>query len=107
VTKLLLLAAALGVTGAIALATTTGCNTGSGACPNVEQVVPGGACTEEELQCGFTLTTPNAACDGTSSTYDTSCTCTNGLWVCPDPIACEGGADQSDQGSAADEGGAE
>lgn len=95
---LLPIALLCGVVGFVAL---DACNSGNGDCPAKESIAPGASCSDEHLQCAFGLKTPNAACDGTSTAINTSCTCTNGSWACPDPFVCEAGAgDGGDDGSA-------
>jgi hypothetical protein len=72
------------------------CNSGTGNCPAKETIQPGASCDDEHLQCAYDLATPAPACDGTSTTISSSCTCTNGTWACPDPVACEAGAPTDD-----------
>jgi hypothetical protein len=85
---------------ATALAATAACNS-LGDCPAAAEVVPGGTCSGDQLQCAYTLSTQTAACDGVMTTVATSCTCSGGSWVCPtgfcdatttDAGASEGGA---------------
>ncbi len=61
-------------------------------CPAKESISPGGPCSSEALQCAYDLATPSPACDGTSVTLASSCTCTSGAWACPSPAACGGEA---------------
>ncbi len=65
-----------------------------GVCPSASSIKPGGSCSGDYLECPYTLQTPSQACDGTSveGGLATSCVCTNGTWVCPDPVSCEGGS---------------
>jgi hypothetical protein len=77
-------------------------------CPAKESITPDGPCGSEALQCAYDLVTPAPACDGTSVTLASSCTCTSGAWACPSPVACGGGesadaaADAGDDASASD-----
>jgi len=92
------LVAALGVVGAVAVAsltaftTVTACNNGTGTCPDKAGIVPGASCSDDTLQCAFDLMTPAVACDGTTTTIETSCTCTDGTWACPSAVECDSGA---------------
>ena len=87
---------------------TTGCNTGTDDCPDKAMVVAGGSCSDNHLQCAYDLMTPAAECDGTNTVIETSCTCTDGTWVCPDPFACDSGAPTDEAGmEAGDEAGME
>ncbi len=88
------------VTAAVALVATTlvvaaGCNN-PGNCPAATQVVPGGSCSGDNLQCPYTLAPAGAAADAGVAT---SCVCTGGKWSCPSS------GDGGDDGSAADGGG--
>ena len=86
--------------GAVGFVALDACNSGNKDCPAKEAIMPGGSCSDEHLQCAFDLKTPAAACDGTSSPIETSCTCTKGSWACPEPFECEGGpGDGGDEGS--------
>jgi hypothetical protein len=80
------------------------CNTATGECPAKETIVPGASCTETDLQCAFDLATPSPACDGTSTTIPTSCTCTSSAWACPSPVQCstDGGSDASADAAGSD-----
>ena len=88
----------LGVAGAVLVAflgtftTVTACNGGSGSCPDKAGVVPGDSCSHDKLQCAYDLMTPAVACDGTTTTIETSCTCTDGTWACPSAVECDSGA---------------
>ena len=99
----------LGVVGVVAGASltaftsVTACNTGSGKCPDKAAVVPGASCSDNKLQCAFDLVTPAVACDGTSSTVETSCTCTDLTWACPSAVECDAGADPGEAGEDASE----
>lgn len=64
-----------------------------GDCPSASSIEPGGSCSGNYLECPYTLQTPSQACDGTSveGGLATSCICTQGTWVCPDPVSCEAG----------------
>jgi hypothetical protein len=101
------LVAALGVVGAVAVASltaftaVTACNNGTGSCPDKAAVVPGASCSDDNLQCAFDLTTPAVACDGTSTTIETSCTCTDGTWACPSAVECDSGAVEEEAGEEA------
>jgi hypothetical protein len=61
-----------------------------GTCPSPDSITPGAPCSGESLECAYTLQTPSPACDGTvvEGGIATSCVCTAGAWVCPDPVAC-------------------
>lgn len=90
-----------------AIGGTTACNSGNGACPTTP-IVPDDPCSDDDLQCAFDLSTPAAACDGTTTTIPTSCTCTKGHWECPAPFECDAGepdeaGDDSGDASAGDE----
>ena len=67
--------------------------TGSGGCqdsndcPAKEQIKPGASCGSSDMQCAYDV--PQTACDGTKSTVESSCFCTDGKWSCPDEWACE------------------
>ena len=95
--RYLLLPVALlcGIAGFVALGA---CNSGNKACPAKESITPGGSCNDEHQQCAYALTTLNAACDGTSTAIETSCTCTNGVWACPETFACDAAADAAPDG---------
>lgn len=93
------------VAAAAAFALGAACNSGAGACPSADSVQPGASCDDEHLQCAYTLATPSAACDGTSTTIASSCTCTHGSWACPDPIACDAGDEAGDHEGGTDDGG--
>jgi hypothetical protein len=80
---------------------TVACND-TGTCPATANVQPGGSCDSDDLQCAYTLSTPSAACDGTSTTIATSCVCSHGTWTCPSPYACEAGGGE---GGPGDDGG--
>ena len=83
---------------AAALAAFAGCNSLAD-CPAAAEVVPGGACSGNDLQCAYTLSTQTAACTGMTTTVATSCTCTDGAWVCP-----TGFCDASTEGGSSDSG---
>ncbi len=72
-----------------ALTVIVACNT-IGDCPAASEIVPGGACSGNTLQCAYTLDTQTVACDGTLATIATSCTCVGSVWVCPTGF-CDGG----------------
>jgi hypothetical protein len=83
-----------------------------GACNNVGDcptaaITPGAACSGDNLQCPYTLDSPSPACDGTNveGGIATSCVCTSGTWVCPDPISCDTGDGGGDE--TTDDGGGE
>ena len=81
------------------------CNSGTGDCPAKETITPGGSCSDDNLQCAFDLATPSTACDGTNTTIASSCICTKGNWVCPDPVSCGDAAPPPDEtDGAGDEG---
>jgi len=77
------------------------CNNGTGDCPGKESVHPGAACSDDTLQCAYDLSTPSPACDGTTTTITSSCTCTKGTWLCPSAVDCGGSTDND--ASATDE----
>ena len=79
---------------AVALLALEGACNKVGDCPASSDIKPGGSCEGDNLECPFTLQTPSLACDGTAveGGLATSCICTNGAWVCPDPVSCEAGA---------------
>ncbi len=56
---------------------------GRGMCPPHGQMVTGATCYGEQLQCPYGVSI--TACDGTTSTIVSSCSCENGKWACPDP----------------------
>ncbi len=56
---------------------------GRGSCPPHGQMVTGDTCHGDQLQCPYEVTI--TACDGTTSTVTSSCSCQNGHWACPDP----------------------
>ena len=56
---------------------------GRGSCPPHGQMVTGDTCHGDQLQCPYEVTI--TACDGTTSTVTSSCSCQNGQWACPDP----------------------
>jgi hypothetical protein len=86
-----------------AFTSVTACNTGNGTCPDKAAVVPGGSCSDNDLQCAFDLKTPAVACDGTSTVIETSCTCTHGTWDCPPVLDCgEAGAPPEDEAGGGD-----
>ncbi len=78
----------------------SGCNSGNGDCPDKSTIAPGASCSDDHLQCAFDLSTPAAACDGTTTVLATSCTCNHGTWDCPAPFDCDAG----DGATAADDG---
>ena len=92
----------------------SGCND-VGSCPAKTSITPGSACEGDSLECAYDLATPSPACDGTSTTISTSCTCTKGTWACPAPVACapsgddgggdDGGGDDGSSDSPGDDGG--
>ena len=69
-------------------------------CPSAP-IDNGGACSEDALECPYTVA-PNAACGDTSS-LASSCTCTSGAWVCP-AFDCDAGATEGDGGPPDDSG---
>jgi hypothetical protein len=77
------------------------CNSGTADCPAKETIQPGGACSDDDLQCPYDLASPSLACDGTTTVLATSCTCTKGAWVCPDAVSCPGGDDAAPGDDAA------
>jgi hypothetical protein len=81
------------------------CNTGTDDCPDKAQITPGAACSDDFAQCAFDLQTPSVACDGTTFTIASSCTCTKGLWVCPSAVECGEDAATDEGGDATDDGG--
>jgi hypothetical protein len=104
----------LGVVGAVLVAflgtfsAVTACNSGGGSCPDKAGVVPGGSCSDDKLQCAFDLMTPAVACDGTTATIETSCTCTDGTWACPSAVECDSGtAEEAGEEAGSDEAGSD
>ena len=91
---------------AVALLALEGACNNVGDCPAASSIKPGGSCQGDYLECPFTLETPSLACDGTSveGGLATSCICTSGAWVCPDPVSCgttdDGGGDGEVDGAA-------
>jgi hypothetical protein len=83
------------------MAATSGCNNGTGDCPPKGSIQPGAACSDDTLQCAYDLSTPSPACDGTTTTIASSCTCTKGTWVCPSAVACAGGDGSTDNDASA------
>ena len=61
---------------AAAVAALGGACNNVGACPAGTQVVPGGSCSGDNLQCPYTLGPVDAA-------VATSCVCADGRWSCP------------------------
>jgi hypothetical protein len=51
-------------------------------------VTPDGDCSDDGLQCAYTIDVP--LCDGTGATspVDTSCVCQDGAWSCPAAADC-------------------
>ena len=78
------------------------CNSGMSDCPAKEAIQPGAACSDDDLQCAYDLSTPAPACDGTTTVLATSCTCTKGTWSCPSAVACPSGDDGAAGDDAAD-----
>jgi hypothetical protein len=85
------LARATAILVAALVAALGGCNSGTGDCPPKASIQPGGSCSDDDLQCPYDLSTPSPACDGTTTTIPSSCTCTDGTWACPSPVVCGGG----------------
>ena len=73
-----------------------------GTCPSPASIVPGGSCSGDSLQCAYFLASPSPACDGSSvdGGISTSCTCTDGSWVCPSAVQCS--APGGDDGGGAE-----
>lgn len=88
---------ALALTGAVS-ASAGACNQ-QGDCPAPTAIKAGASCGGDQLQCAYSLTTDDAAC--------TSCTCTEGTWVCPTDFSCGDGAAPSADGGATDDGATE
>jgi hypothetical protein len=78
---------------------------GKATCPSHGRMVAGASCNGEDLQCAYDV--PVFNCDGTIGQLESSCSCTDGKWVCPSvvepvcPVAVP-----SDPGDAGDMGGA-
>jgi len=70
------------------------CNTGLGDCPAKSAVKPGGACSDDTLECPYDLAAKS--CDGKKTVLATSCTCTDGAWACPGSVDCLGDGGTSD-----------
>lgn len=82
-----------------------------GDCPAKGTITNGGSCSGDSLTCPYTLTSSQSTA-ASPITCDTSCTCTQGSWVCPDPTTClppaagdDGGATGDDGGATGDDGG--
>jgi hypothetical protein len=90
--RILTLALSAALLGVAVLGVESACNN-VGDCPSPSNIKPGGSCSGDYLTCPYTLQTPNQACDGTAveGGLETSCTCTKGTWICPDPVTCEAG----------------
>jgi hypothetical protein len=73
------------------LATAGACNTGLGDCPATQTIQADEACTDDNLDCPYDLSSEPASCNGTTTTIKTSCVCTKGTWKCPSPVDCGGG----------------
>jgi len=69
-------------------------------CPSASSIRPGASCSGDQLECPYDL----RSSDGTTTA--TSCTCVSGTWSCPAATEDDGGAD-GDDGTTAQEGGAE
>jgi hypothetical protein len=80
------------------------CNSGTGDCPQKQSIQPGAPCSDDNLQCAYDLDTPSPACDGTTTTIASSCTCTKGTWSCPSAVDCGGDGSVGNDGSANDGG---
>jgi hypothetical protein len=88
---------------ALAISAPMACNQSETAdCPT-GTIQPGGSCSDDQLQCAYSLSTPSAACDGTSTVIPSSCTCTSGSWACPSPFEC-GDSGTTEDGAAPDAG---
>lgn len=74
---------------------------GHGTCPSHGLMVTGASCHGDQLQCPYEVTI--TACDGTTSSIASSCSCESGQWVCPDPGTpdCSADSGASSQSSAA------
>lgn len=59
--------------------------TGQGTCPPNGRMVNGGVCHGEDLQCPYNVAI--SLCDGSKSTFTSSCSCVKGAWVCPEAEA--------------------
>jgi hypothetical protein len=88
------------------LAAIAACNQ-QGNCPAKGSIQPGAACNEYQLQCEYDLATASPACDGTTTVIPSSCTCTDGAWVCPSAFDCDSGAAPSEDASASADGASE
>jgi hypothetical protein len=85
--------------------TIAACNASQGDCPGKGTIGPGASCSADQLQCAYDLATPAAACDGTTTVIPSSCTCTEGSWVCPSAFDCDAGSvdgGATEDGSQAD-----
>ena len=78
-----------------------------GTCPAAAAVTPDAACSNEQLQCEYDLATPSPSCNGTTTVIPSSCTCTDGAWVCPSAFDCDSGAAPSEDASASADGASE
>jgi hypothetical protein len=70
---------------------------GHGSCPPHGRMLTGAVCHGEDLQCPYELTI--GACDGTSRSIASSCSCKDGHWACPDPGTPQCGAQTGTAGA--------
>jgi hypothetical protein len=96
--RVAMMGASLVLAMASAVATFGACNQQAD-CPAKGAIVPNAACPGDGLQCPYDLQTPSPACDGTTTTLASSCTCTDQGWSCPSPVSC-GGEDAGDDSPA-------
>jgi hypothetical protein len=83
----------LGLAGAVS-ASTGACNQ-QGDCPAATAIKSGASCSDDQLQCPYSLSAGEAPC--------TSCTCTAGAWACPSDFTCgDGGTPPTSDGGPPD-----
>ena len=96
--RALLARMALGV--ACLVVAVAACNSGAADCPAQASVQPGAPCTDDNVQCAYSLSSPSPACDGTTTTLASSCVCVDKTWSCPSPVDCGGDASTADAAEA-------
>ncbi len=73
--------------GVLSLIVSVACSSPGEQCAKAT-VAADGPCTEETLQCPFSIDQPVCDGSGTTSALATSCVCTSGKWACPSPVDC-------------------
>jgi hypothetical protein len=94
----------ISILGALSVLAFVGLGCDSPACPAPTTLTNGDkavSCSNEALQCPYTF--KYTACDGTKTTAPSSCTCTNGTWVCPSGPECDSGPPPDDSGDGGDD----